>query len=69
MNESYFQSVIADRNKEVSKVVKDNQIYNNLKDFASSENSSPSVKNDLSLSISMIGKRFIDLLLSRIRTA
>ncbi len=40
MNESYFQSVIADRKQEVLKLVEDNQTYSHLRDSAASQQES-----------------------------
>jgi len=54
MNESYFQSVIEDRQREVSNVVKENQPHSHLQDSASKK---PQSKSILNLSVLLIGKR------------
>ena len=58
MHESYFQSVIEDRQREVSNVVKDNQPHSHLQDSASNKPGSPAQsKSILNLSVLLIGKR------------
>jgi len=54
MNESYFQSVIEDRHREVSNVVKDNQTPSHLKDVVSNKPQSKSISN---LPVLLIGKQ------------
>ena len=57
MNESYFQSAIDDRKREVSKIVADNRIYNHLEDSNVDErNSAKNSKNTMILWLLMIVK-------------
>ena len=58
MNEHYFQSVIDDRKKEVSKIVEDNQIYSHLRDSATNQRESAEQgKNVLSSWLLRVAKR------------
>ena len=58
MNEHYFQSVIDDRKKEVSKIVEDNQIYSHLRGSATNQRESDEKgKNVLSSWLLRVAKR------------
>jgi hypothetical protein len=70
MNESYFQSVIADRQRDVAKIVKDGQDSNQLSDAGSNQDDSHGKAETISTwSVLLIGKRLMSVLLSRISTA
>ena len=70
MNESYFQSVIADRQRDVANIVKGGQDSNQLRDSGSNQDDSHGqVKTKLSWSVLLIGKRLMSVLLSRKSTA
>jgi hypothetical protein len=57
MDESYFQSAIEDRKREVSKIVEDNQIYKHLGDTTTDQlESTKNNKNTMILWLMMVAK-------------
>ena len=70
MNESYFQSVIEDRQREVSKIKSEGQISRHIQDSEPNQDNPRTQFDDISKwTVLIAGKRLMSVLLSRISPA